>query len=64
MWFVFTSSVTMVKSHEIECQNYFHVTANDMVKCCCGRQEKMLDFNYHEEYLKGVISNKILLWQC
>ena len=54
----------MVKSHEKECQNYFHVTANDMVKCCCGRQEKMMDFNYREEYLKGVISNKILLWQC
>ena len=60
MWFVFPSPVTMVKSHEQKCQNYFRVTTNDMVKCRCGQQEKMVDFDYREEYLKGVISNKIL----
>ena len=52
MWFVFPSPVKMVKSHEKKCQNYFRVTLNDMVKCRRGKQEKMMDFDYCEEYLK------------
>ena len=54
MCFVFHYPVTMVKSHKKKCQNYFCVTTNDMVKCGCGQQEKMMDFDYLEEYLKGV----------
>ena len=54
----------MVKSHEKKCQNYFRVTTNNIVKCRRAQQEKMMGFDYREEYLKGVISNKILLWQC
>ena len=54
MWFVFPSHVTMVKSHKGKCQNYFRVTTNDMVKCCRGQQKKMVDFDYREEYVKGV----------
>ena len=64
MWFVFPSLITMVKSHEKKCKNYVRVTTNDMVKCRRGQQEKMMNFDCREEYLKGVISNKILLWQC
>ena len=48
-------------SHE---KKYFRVTTNNMVKCRFGQQQKMMDYDYREEYLKGVISNKILLWQC
>ena len=47
----------MVKSHEKKCQNYFHVTTNitnDMMKCSRSQQEKMMDFDYYEEYLKGI----------
>ena len=29
-----------------------------MVKCRRGQQEKMMDFNYHGEYLKGVYQTK------
>ena len=29
-----------------------------MVKCCRGQQEKMMDFDYREEYLKGVYQTK------
>ena len=29
----------------------------------CVQQEKMMDFDYCEEYFRS-ISNKILLWQC
>ena len=29
-----------------------------MVKCRRDQQEKMMDFNYHEEYLKGVYQTK------
>ena len=28
-----------------------------------GQQEKIMDFEYGEEYLRST-SNKILLWQC
>ena len=62
MWYVFPSPVTMLKPHEKKCQNYC-VTTNDMVKCRCSQQEKMRNFDYREEYINGVISNKILLWQ-
>ena len=48
----------MIKSHEKECQNYFHVTTNDMVKCPRGQQEKIMDFDYREEYLKGAYQTK------
>ena len=51
----------MVKSHEKKCQNYFCVTTsttNGMVKCRRGQQEKMMDFDYREEYLKGVYQIK------
>ena len=48
----------MVKSHEKKCQNYFRVTSNNMVKCRRGQQEKMMDFDYREEYLKGVYQTK------
>ena len=50
----------MVKSHENKCQNYFRVTTitmNDTVKCR-GQQEKMIDFDYCEEYLKVVYQTK------
>ena len=33
---------------------FFHVIRNDMVKCRRGQQKKMMDFDYREEYLKGV----------
>ena len=29
-----------------------------MVKCCHGKQEKMMDFDYREEYVKGVYQTK------
>ena len=61
MWFVFPSPVIMVKSHQKKWQNYFCVTTNDMVKCRCGQQKKMMNFDYNEEYLKGVVSNKIIM---
>ena len=51
----------MVKSHEKKCENYFRVTAittNDMVKCRRGQQEKMMDFDYCDEYLKKVYQTK------
>ena len=47
----------MVKSHEKKCQNYFRVTTittNDMVKFRRVQQEKLMDFDYCEEYLKRV----------
>ena len=31
---------------------------NDMVKCCHGKQEKMMDFDYRGEYVKGVYQTK------
>ena len=36
-----------------KCQNYFRVTMNYMVKCRRCQQEKDMDFDYREEYLKG-----------
>ena len=51
----------MVKSHQKICQNYFCVTTittNDMVKCHLVQQEKMMDFGYCEEYLKGAYQAK------
>ena len=27
---------------------------NDMVKCRCDQHKKMMDFDYREDYLKGV----------
>ena len=48
----------MVKSHEKKCQNYFFVTTNDMIKCRLGQQEKLMDFDFCEEYLKGVYQTK------
>ena len=41
--------------------NYFRVTTitmNGMVKCRCSQQEKMMDFDYCEEYLKGIYQTK------
>ena len=37
--------------------HYEHAT-NNMVKYGRGQQEKMMDFDYHEEYLKGVYQTK------
>ena len=51
----------MVKLHEKKCQNYFLVTTittNDTVKCGRGQQEKMMDFDYCEECLKGLYQTK------
>ena len=52
----------MIKSHEKKCQNYFRattITTNGMEKCRCWiKQEKMLDFDYCEEYLKRVYQTK------
>ena len=48
----------MVKLYEKKCQNYFRVTANNMVKCRRGQKEKMMDFDYCEEYLKRVYQTK------
>ena len=58
MKFAFPTPVTRVKPHEKKCQNYFRVTTNEMVKCRRGQQEKMIDFDYREEYLKGVYETK------
>ena len=49
---------TIVKAYEKKCRDYFRVTTNDMVKCRRGQQEKMMDFDYREEYLKGVYQTK------
>ena len=49
------------KSHEKKCQNYFRlttITTNSMVKFRCVKLEKMMDFDYWEEYLKGVYQTK------
>ena len=32
--------------------------ANDILKCCRSQQEKMMDFDCREEYLKGVYQTK------
>ena len=56
MEFVFPSPVTMITRKK--CQNYFRVTTNDTVKCRCSHQKKIIDFNYREEYLKGVYQIK------
>ena len=58
MQFVFPSAITMVKPHEKKCQNYFRVTANDMIKSRRGLQEKMVDFDKLGEYLKGVYQTR------
>ena len=59
MWFVFPSPVTMVKSHEKKCPNYFcFKIIYDMVKCRRGQQEKIMDFDYREEQLKRVYQTK------
>ena len=58
---MFPSPVTMVKSHKKKYQKYFPVikiTANDMMKCRCVKQKKMMDFDYCEEYLKTVYQTK------
>ena len=44
----------MVKSRENKCQNYFRFNTNGMVKYRRVQQEKVMDFDYREEYLKGV----------
>ena len=44
----------MVKSREKKCQNYFRFNTNGMVKYRRVQQEKVMDFDYREEYLKGV----------
>ena len=63
------SPVTIVKSHK----NKFRVTTSPTTKVWGNVaessnlkrfiQEKMMDFDYCEEYLRS-ISNKMLLWQC
>ena len=40
------------------------VTQKEIFSCHYERYGEMIDFDYREEYLKGVMSNKILLWQC
>ena len=34
------------------------IATNDVVKCRCVKQEKKIDFDYYEEYLKGVYQTK------
>ena len=75
MWYVITSAVTIVKSREKECLNYFPMTISLRCIVKCGRnldfekmgtapsQEKMMGFDYCEEYLRST-SNKVLLRQC
>ena len=58
MLFVFPSPVTMVKLHEKKCQSYIRVNTDNMVKYRRHQQEKMMDFDYREEYLKGVYQTK------
>ena len=61
MQFVFPSPATIVKSHEKKRRNYFCVTTittTVMVKCRCIKQEEKVDFNYCEEYLKGLYQTK------
>ena len=57
------STVKMVKSQEKKCQNYFPMTMIilrcDVVKCN-RTQEKLMCFDYCEEYIRST-SNKILL---
>ena len=69
------SPVTMVKSHQKKRQNYFRVTTSPLtsivwrnvskmpVLLLSLQQEKMMDFDYYEDYLRS-ISKNILLWQC
>ena len=65
--------MTVVKSHEKKCKNHFRaatISHYNIVKCCRNvnfeeidtepSAEKMMDFDYCEEYLRS-ISNKILL---
>ena len=70
MWYVITSAVTIVKSHEKKSQNYFPMTEMslnfqkmDTILCLTvlNRKKKMMEFD--EDYL-GSTSNKILLRQC
>ena len=73
MQFVFPSPLTTVKPHKKKCQIIFSKLSlryGEMSPKCgfwrdgyCVQQEKMMDSNYCEEYLKST-SNKILLWQC
>ena len=45
----------MVKSHEKKnVKIIFRDTTSDMVKCRRDQQEKMMDYDYREEYLKGL----------
>ena len=39
-------------------RNSFCVTTNDMLRSPHGHQEKIMDFNYREEYLKVVYQTK------
>ena len=39
-------------------RNSFCVTTNDMLRSRHGHQEKIMDFNYREEYLKVVYQTK------
>ena len=48
----------MIKPHEKKCQSDFCVTTNDMVKCRRRQVAKMIDFDYRQEYLKGVCQTK------
>ena len=34
------------------------ITTNDMIKCPCVKHEEIIDFDYCEEYLKGIYQTK------
>ena len=66
----------MAKSQEMSKLFSYDYLTNSMLKCCRNvdfeetgkprlqqQQQKMMEFDYREEYLRS-ISDKILLWQC
>ena len=65
------SSMSIVQSHGKKFQNYFCATSYLTLRRNVARwditegsnEEKMIDFDYCQEYL-GTISNKLLWWQC
>ena len=69
MKYVITSAVTMLKSHEKKISKLF--SYDGVVNCRRNLnfekmrlpQEKVMGFDYCEEYLRSTL-NKILLWQC
>ena len=58
MKFVYPSSVTFGQITRKVMPKLSSITTNDMVKCRRAQQKKMKDFDYLEEYLKGIYQTK------